>query len=151
MEKAKFSIAHKDGEMLELVEKSEHRTLAVWAIDCAERVLPYFENKYPEDNRPRLAIETLQTWITTGTFKMAIIRKASLDAHTAAREVGEDSPARAAARSCGQAVATAHVKTHSYGSAIYAQQAIFRSTNSMEEVERERDWQHHHLLDLEKR
>jgi len=63
------------------------------------------EEKYPKDLRPRKALETLKKWIDTGVFKMAVIRKASLDAHSAAREVGGDSPARSAARSCGQAVA----------------------------------------------
>jgi hypothetical protein len=40
---------------------------------------------------------------------MAAIRKASLDAHAAARDVGADTPARSAARAASQAVATAHV------------------------------------------
>jgi hypothetical protein len=148
MGRKKFSIARKDEEMVEMVEKTEHKTLALWAIDCAERVLPYFEKVKPEDNRPRKAIETLQMWIDTGVFKMAVIRKASLDSHAAAREVGEDNPARSAARAAGQAVATAHVLRHSYGSAIYAQQAIFRATNSMDAVEGERNWQYQHLLEL---
>jgi hypothetical protein len=148
MERPKFSITRKDEEMVELVSKTDHKTVALWAIDCAERVMPYFEEKYPQDHRPRLALVTLKTWINTGVFTMAVIRKASLDAHSAARAVGEDSPARSAARAAGQAVATAHVKTHSYGSAMYAQQAIYRATNSMDAVESERDWQYHHLLDL---
>ena len=148
MEKPKFSIARKDEEMLELASKTDHKTVALWAIDCAERVMPHFEDKYPQDHRPRQAIETLKTWIDTGVFKMAVIRKASLDAHSAAREVGEDSPARSAAHAAGQAVATAHVPRHSYGPAIYAQQAIYRATNSIDAVEYERNWQYQHLLAL---
>jgi hypothetical protein len=148
MKRPKFSITRKDEEMVELVSKTDHKTLALWAIDCAERVMPYFEEKYPQDHRPRQAIETLTTWIDTGIFKMAVIRKASLDSHAAARDVGEDSPARSAGRAAGQAVATAHVPRHAYGSAIYAQQAIYRATNSMDAVERERTWQYQHLLDL---
>jgi len=148
MEKSKFSITRKDEEMLELVSKTDHKTLALWAIDCAERVMPYFEEKYPHDPRPRQAIETLKIWIDTGVFKMAVIRKASLDSHAAAREVGENNPARSAARAAGQAVATAHVPRHAYGPAIYAQQAIYRATNSMEAVESERNWQYKHLLNL---
>jgi hypothetical protein len=151
MEKSKFSIARKDGEMLELVSKTDHKTVAHWAIDCAERVMPYFEEKYPEDHHPRLALETLQTWTDTGVFKMRVIRKASLDAHSAAREVGEDSPARSAAHAAGQAVATAHVPTHSIGAANYALQAIHRATNSSDAdaaIARERDWQYQHLLAL---
>ena len=153
VKKTKFSIAHKDEEMLELVKSTDQKTLAVWAIDCAERVLPYFEEKYPNDHRPRKAIVTLQQWIDTGIFKMAIIRKASLDSHAAAREVGEDSAARSAARAAGQAVATAHVPRHSYGSAVYAQQAIHRATDSFSAdaaVVSERDWQYQRLLDLRK-
>jgi hypothetical protein len=134
--------------MLELVSKTDHKTAALWAIDCAERVLPYFEEKYPQDHRPRHAIETLKTWIDTGVFKMAVIRKASLDSHAAAREVGEDSPARSAARAAGQAVATAHVLRHAYGPAMYAQQAIYRSINSMDAAISERNWQYQHLLHL---
>lgn len=148
MEKPKFSIAHKDEEMLELVSKTDHKSLALWAIDCATRLLPYFEEKYPQDNRPRVALVTLKAWIDTGVFNMAVIRKASLDAHAAARDVGEDNSARSAARACGQAVATAHVPRHAYGSAIYAQQAVFRATNSTDAVENERNWQYQHLLKL---
>lgn len=137
--------------MEEFVKKTDPKTLAIWAIDCTERVLPYFENKYPEDHRPRQAIEELQAWINTGVFKMAVIRKASLASHAAAREVGEDNAARSAARAAGQAVATAHVPRHSYGAAVYAQQAIYRATNPSEAdvaVAKERDWQYQHLLKL---
>ena len=148
MKKSTFSITRNDEEMVELVSKTDQKTLALWAIDCAERVMPYFEETYPQDHRPRHAIETLKTWIATGVFTMAGIRKASLDSHAAARDVGEDSPARSAARAAGQAVATAHVPRHAYGSAIYAQQAIYRASNSMDAVERERNWQYQHLLHL---
>jgi len=148
MKKSKFSLTqYKDERIVELVKKTDHKTLAVWAIDCAERVLPYFEEKYPEDHRPRQAIKTLQAWINTGVFKMAIIRKASLASHAAAREAGEDNAARSAARAAGQAVATAHVPRHSYGSAVYAQQAIYRAANPSEAA-KERDWQYQHLFEL---
>ncbi len=150
----KFSLTRaKDERLIELVKTLDHRTLAAWAIDCAERVMPYFEDVYPEDHRPRKAIVTLQTWMRTGVFKMAVIRQASLDAHAAAREVGEDNAARSAARAAGQAVATAHVRTHSLGSAIYALQAVYRAANSLDAdaaVTKERDWQYKHLLELGK-
>jgi len=34
----------------------------LFACDCAERVLPLFEEKYPEDNRPRVAIKTARRY-----------------------------------------------------------------------------------------
>jgi hypothetical protein len=151
MKKSKFSLAQHKDHFVELVKKIDHKTLAIWAIDCAERVMPYFEGKYPGDRRPRQAIETLQAWINTGVFKMAVIRKASLSSHAAAREVGEDNAARSAAHAAGQAVATAHVPTHSIGAAIYALQAIHRATNAADAdaaVAKERDWQYGHLLEL---
>jgi len=82
---------------------------------------------------------------------MAVIRKASLDSHAAAREVGEDNSACYAARAAGQAVATAHVPTHSVGAAIYALQAIFRASSSSDTdaaVAKESEWQYRHLLEL---
>ncbi len=137
--------------MLDLVSRTDQKTLALWAIDCAERVMPYFEEEFPRDKRPRQAIETLKKWITTGVFKMAVIRKASLDSHAAARDVGENSAARAAARAAGQAVATAHVPRHAYGPAIYAQQAVFQASEPAKAelaAVKERDWQYRHLREL---
>src|SRR3990170_1428092 len=151
MRKSKFSITHKPASMVELVRTTHHRTLAVWAVDCVERVMPYFEEEYPEDHRPRNAIEACREWVRTGVFKMANIRKAALASHAAAREVGEDNAARSAARAAGQAVATAHVPTHSIGAANYALQAIHRATSSSDAdaaVAKERHWQYQHLLQL---
>jgi len=151
MKQSKFSITHKDKPTVELMSRTDHKILAIWAIDCVERVLPYFEEKYPEDHRPRQAIEALQSWINTEVFKMAVIRKAALASHAAAHEVGEDNAARSAARAAGQAVATAHVPAHSIGAANYALQAIHRATSSSDAdtaVAKERDWQYQHLLDL---
>jgi hypothetical protein len=152
MEKSKFSLTtYKDEATVELAKKTDHKTLAIWAIDCVERVMPYFEEKFPDDHRPQQAIEALQAWIHTGVFKMAVIRKASLTSHAAAREVGEDNAARSVARAAGQAVATAHVPIHALGAANYALQAIHRATNPSDAnaaVAKEREWQIQHLLDL---
>lgn len=150
--KNKFSLTqYKDERIMELIPKTDHKILAQWVLNCATRVLPYFEQQFPDDHRPQIALATLQAWIETGEFKMSVIRKASLDSHAAAREVGEDNSARSAARACGQAVATAHVKTHALGAAIYAQQSIHRSTDpskAEEVVKKERNWQYQHLLEL---
>lgn len=149
--KAGFSLAQRDEPLEELVRATDHKTLAVWAIDCVERVMPYFKEKCPEDCRPREAIETLREWIRTGTFHMTEIRGAALASHAAAREIGEDTAARSAARAAGQAVATAHVFTHSLGAAKYALQAVYRATDLHDAdaaIAQERDWQYRHLLSL---
>ena len=96
----------------------------LWAALCAEHVLPYFEKECPKDGRPRKAIEEARRWVREGKpMKMAVIRKASLDAHAAARAT-ENPRARAAARAAGQAVATVHVVTHATGAAYYALKVV---------------------------
>lgn len=149
-----FSLARHDEPMETLVQETDKRILALWAVDCAERVLPFFEEQFPDDPRPRHALTTLRAWITTAEFHMAVIRSASLASHAAARDAGEHSPARAAARAAGQAVATAHVRTHSRGAALYAQQAVFRAADPGDAeaaAAQERDWQERHLLALRAR
>lgn len=142
-----------DTSIEELAGRTDHRTLAIWAADCAERVLPYFEERYPDDNRPRKAIDALRTWIQTGVFRMADIRRDALAAHAAARGVEAYHPARSAARAAGQALATAHVPRHALAAALYAATAVRDAANSSDTegaTIREREWQYRHLRDVGK-
>lgn len=119
----------------------DKKILALWAADCAEHVLPFFEDKYPDDDRPRKAIEVCRRWAATGTFRMSDIRQASLDAHVAAKIVKKED-ARYAAHAAGQAVGTPHVPTHSLGASIYAiRSAAAHSGNIDDGLIRERNWQ----------
>ena len=52
MKTSSFSIARKDDEMTELVGATGRKTLALRAIACANRVMPFFEENRPEDSRP---------------------------------------------------------------------------------------------------
>jgi hypothetical protein len=151
MKKLKIAVTGMDGPIAELAASTDHKILGTWAADCADRVLHYFEDRHPEDDRPRKAIETLRTWVTTGVCSMAVIRKASLSAHAAAREVEEDDSARSAARAAGQAVATAHVPRHAIAAALYAATAVRDSTDPADAgaaTVEERNWQYRHLLEL---
>ncbi len=127
--------------------REDQRSLATWAANCAERVLPFFEKAYPKDDRPRKAIEVCRTWVRTGVFKMSNIRGASLAAHAAAREAKENDAACFAARAAGQAVATAHVPQHAYGGAYYALKAIVAADpdNAKVKTTKELNWQSRHL------
>jgi len=62
----------------------DHRALVLWAADCAERVLPYFEEKYPKDARPRKAVEAARAW-ARGEIALSEVRAAAFAAHAAAR------------------------------------------------------------------
>ena len=152
MKKSRFSLNIKDEALLALVTESDQRILAAWAIDCVERVLPYFEAEFPHDTRPRAALETLEAWRQTGKFNMQVIRSAALTAHAAARDAGTDSPARSAARAAGQAVACAHVPAHALAAANYALQAVHQAHSQSDAdaaVMAERIWQYQRLLALQ--
>jgi hypothetical protein len=114
--------------------KEEQKSLAVFAADCAEKVLPFFEEEYPQDERPRKAIEACRAWVSTGVFKMADIRGASLAAHAAAKGADENSTACVAAHAAGQAVATAHVTQHAFGALFYALKAILAADPAANEA-----------------
>lgn len=151
MKRPKIVKTGMDGVIEERALGTDHQTLATWAADCAERVLPLFEEKYPGDTRPREAIAALREWICTGEFHMANVRRGSLAAHAAARAVAEDDAARSSARAAGQALATAHVPRHALAAALYAATAVRDATPPSEmdaATLREREWQLRHLDEL---
>ncbi|WP_404351721.1 hypothetical protein LG324_03245 [Phycicoccus jejuensis] len=128
--------------------RDDQRAMAIWALDCAGRVLNLFEDVAPGDSRPRAALEAGADWVRTGEFSMAVIRKASLDAHAAAKDLkGREKAACEAAHAAGQAVATAHVPQHAYGGAWYALKAIAATGGEdvLQRVVDEREWQARHL------
>ncbi|MCX6093464.1 MAG: hypothetical protein NTY63_01405 [Candidatus Bipolaricaulota bacterium] len=99
-----------------------HKSRALEAADCAERVLALFESQFPNDDRPRKAIEAARAW-ARGEIRVGAARTAALDAHAAAREAATHPAACAAARAAGHAAATAHVATHARAVRLYADKA----------------------------
>ncbi|EUJ30225.1 putative immunity protein [Listeria cornellensis] len=110
-------------QIANLAKTADHRTLAIWAANCADRVLPYFEDRYPNENRPRLAIEANRAW-TRGEITVGTARNAAFAAHAAARNLITDTTSCHIARATGHAAATAHVPTHAIHAAAYATKAI---------------------------
>ena len=65
--------------------ETDRRVLAVWAADCAERVLWLFESQAAGDTRPRDAIDGLRAF-ARGELRIGVVRALSCRAHAAARE-----------------------------------------------------------------
>ena len=103
------------------LEDADHRLLALWAVDCAEHVLPLFEGAQPDDPRPRQALELARGWVR-GEVKMMDSRAAAGHAQAAARNL--KGAGREAAYAAGQAAAVAHVADHALGAAAYAIRAV---------------------------
>ncbi len=109
------------------LDEQYHRLLVLWAADCAEHVLPHFEEKYSEDDRPRKALEAGRAW---------------------ARGELTISKARDAARATGHAAATTHVADHARHAATYAVTAATVAASPIDTgaaTATERDWQYRRL------
>lgn len=126
---------------------SNHHLLALWAADCAEHVVHFFEELQPMDSRPRQAIEAARAW-TRGELKMMETRAAGGHAMAAARNL--KGAARFAAYAAGQAAVTAHVAAHELGAAAYAIKAVRESVSENEKDimgRKECQWQRDQLPD----
>jgi len=151
MAKPKLVKTKMDDLIDELVKKSDHKILATWATNCADRVLHHFEKNYPEDTRPREAIEAGRAWVRED-IKMIDARRFAIASHAAARDAEQNPESQAAARSAGHAAATAHVARHSFAASTYAVSSIrdaSTSDNEMVLIDEEHQWQYSHLLELQ--
>ena len=133
----------------ELAGTLGQRTLALWACDCAERILYLYEGVHPRDLRPRRAIDAGRDWVQ-GKMAVSQVRTRAFAAHAAARGA-QDPAAGAAARSAGHAAATAHVAGHALHAASYAARAVAVAAEEKDAAATalaERAWQYRHLLAL---
>ena len=109
-------------ELINLIQLQNHRTLVMWALDCAKLPLEQFEVKYPDELRPRTCLELCETW-ARGKIKMPVAKQAILDSHAVAKKI-DDSEYAALCHAIGHAGATVHVETHAIGLPIYELTAI---------------------------
>jgi len=122
------------------LDQQDQGLLALWAADCAEHVLPLFEQMHPQDDRPRQAIEAARAWVR-GEIPSGAARAAAVAAHAAARTADEGA-ARAVARAAGHAAGTAHMLGHAQHAAAYAVKAVFAAEA---DSATEREWQRRRL------
>jgi hypothetical protein len=119
----------------------DHRLLALWAVECADHVLPLFEAERPGDPILRETLEVARGWIR-GEVPMKAAHQQSFRANAAGK--GLPDPARFATLATGQAVAVAHVAAHDLGAAAYAIRAAAAAAPPAEQADAraaERAWQ----------
>ena len=109
-------------ELIKLIQLQNHRTLVMWALDCAKLPSEQFEEKYPDERRPRTCLELCEAW-ARGKIKMPMAKRAILDSHAVAKEI-DDSEYGALCHAIGHAGATVHVETHALGLPFYELTAI---------------------------
>jgi hypothetical protein len=121
------------------LSQADRRIVALWAADCAQRVLGLFEAESPGDTRPRDAIARTRAF-ARGELDVAGEIRRRFVGHGAAREVS--APAAAAARAAGQAAAVPHMGAHALGAAAYAAKAAaLAAPDRPEAVSEEVRWQ----------
>jgi hypothetical protein len=103
------------------LSEADRRTVAAWAADCAERVLPIFEAAAPGDGRPRNLVARTRAF-ARGELDVAEGIRRRFAGGVPAGEVRAPAAA-AAARAAGQAAATPHMGAHALGAAAYAAKA----------------------------
>ena len=114
------------------LQDADHHLLTIWAADCAQHVLHFFEEMQPDDDRPHQAIELARAW-ARGEVTMTQARTAAGHAMAAARVM--NGAAREAAYAAGQAAAVAHVAAHELGAAAYAIRAARAAADESERDE----------------
>jgi hypothetical protein len=126
------------------------RPVALWAADCAERVLPLFEDVAPGDHRPRDAIEGARIF-GNGHRRDKRMRTLAFAALAAAGDV-DDPSAKSAARAAQMAVAVAYTHLdltgaaaarqtmHLLAPAVYAAQACELATGDPAAADTEIHW-----------
>lgn len=109
-------------ELIRLIQLQNHRTLVMWALDCAKSTLKQFEEKYPNEHRPRTCLLLSEAW-ARGEMKMPDAKRAILDSHAVAKEI-DDREYGALCHAIGHAGATVHVGTHALGLPMYELTAL---------------------------
>ncbi|MFK4729541.1 hypothetical protein ROT00_07635 [Agromyces mediolanus] len=114
---------------------ADRRTVALWAADCAERVLPLFERDAPDDDRARAGIDRARAYgrgelDTAEQIRIRFV--AGRAAHSASTPAGA-----AAARAAGQASGVAHMGAHALGAAAYAARAAALAAHDPEHARAE--------------
>lgn len=102
--------------------EAERQRVAVWAAECAERVLPLFEREAPADDRARDAITRTRAFARGELTAAEEIRRRFVAGRAAAS--AQTPVGRAAARSAAQAAGVAHMGAHALGAAAYAAVAV---------------------------
>jgi len=113
---------------LQQLELLDERTARIFAVACAEHTLHFFEDKYPEDKRPRQAVEFARTLIDNPQAAESAAESAAWSAAESAAESAAWSAAESAARSAAWSAA----RSAAWSAARSAAESAARSAESAE-------------------
>jgi len=109
-------------DLRQLIEGTNRRALILWALELAEETAQELAEKYPEDCRPREAVEATASW-ARGEIKMPIAKQAILSCHAMTKELTDPADI-ARCHAVGQACSVVHTVGHALGYPMYELTAI---------------------------
>lgn len=109
-------------ELSRLIRQSNRRALILWALELAEKSTVLLTEKYPEEHRPREAVEAARSW-AKGEIKMPIAKRAILNCHAMTKELSDPAD-MARCHAIGQACSVVHTVGHALGYPMYELTAI---------------------------
>ena len=105
-----------------LFREQSHQTMVLWALELAAESVARLEEKYPDETRPREALEAARDW-AAGNIKMRLAQRKILDCHAFAKELDSKEDI-ALCHAVGQACAVVHTAGHAMGYPMYDLSAI---------------------------
>lgn len=104
-------------DLRQLIRSANRRALVLWALELAEETVQQLEVRYPEDRRPREAVEAARDW-AAGDIKMPIAQRKILCCHAMAKDLTDPADI-ARCHAVGQACSVVHTEGHVLGYPIY--------------------------------
>lgn len=118
----------KDSEFLQdlilLIQKQNHRTVALWAFEFADETVAILSARYPGEKRFEEAVAASKDW-AAGKVKMRFAQRAILNVHAVAKEISSPEDITLC-HAVGQACGVVHTAGHAIGFPIYELTAIIR-------------------------
>jgi hypothetical protein len=115
-----------------------------WAAECAQRMLENYEDRYPNDKRPREAIDAALRWAKDPSkANRDAAAAANAAAYNAAYAAANAASAAQAAYAAYHAYAAASASAHAAGTA-----ATYAAYAAGTAYAKEREWQSNRLLEL---
>jgi hypothetical protein len=134
-------------EIDKIYEQSSQVIVVSWAIKIAKHILNIVRIDYRFINEIVEGFDIVEQW-KSGKVIMHELRQAGFKIHKLAREVKDDT-LKNVYRVIGQAVSSGHMKEHAIVASDYAVKVIgLLSSNSIESIEEDRQWQLQELMKL---
>jgi hypothetical protein len=123
--------------LMSLIETQSKETIAHWCVRYTkEKILPIYEAEFPDDFRPRKALETAFAYLD-GKAKLQEVKACINDTRQAAKDCGKNLIAEISARCIATVASSVHTPTGSLSLALYGALAVAYKDLGLDKTEAE--------------